>query len=393
MKKKKKFANQLIHSFATGPWGNSGGSSGDNKPKQPAKAIQEKGKNFFEELKKKKGEFGGKFLKDDGNKSLIILAIIVIAFLWLISGLHEVDAGEQGVVLRFGAYDRFELPGLRYHLPYPIEKAIIVPVEKVNTENIGYGQSKNVRKFFANNQNNKDASAEKKTIAVQEGSMLTFNRNIVIVPFAVNWKIKDAYSFLFNTKDPINTIRSVAESSMREIIAQSKFIDVIAQGKEKIADDAKNLMQKILDDYKTGIQITQVNLTDVQPPEEVKEAMDDVNGAIQDRNKAIEQAKAYRNDIIPRARGQAQQVIEDAKAYYEKVKANAGGDSERFRQIYNEYRKNPEVTKRRLYIDAMEQIFTGSEKLILDKKGAGGVVPFLPLNNFDNFNKTTTIPK
>ena len=152
-------------------------------------------------------------------------------------------------------------------------------------------------------------------------------------------------------------------------------------------------MQKILDDYKTGIQITQVNLTDVQPPEEVKEAMDDVNGAIQDRNKAIEQAKAYRNDIIPRARGQAQQVIEDAKAYYEKVKANAGGDSERFRQIYNEYRKNPEVTKRRLYIDAMEQIFTGSEKLILDKKGAGGVVPFLPLNNFDNFNKTTTVPK
>lgn len=373
--KNKKNILTLSNLFAKGPWG----EAEEKKPESPKKIINNK--NFADFLKDKKFN---RFFKDDGNKSLIIIVVVVILFFWLASGLHEVDAGEQGAVLRFGAYERFELPGLRYHLPYPIEKVIIVPVEKVNTENIGGGQAaKSSRRFFPNQSNTKEnANVERKVM--QEGSMLTFNRNIVIVPFTVNWKVKDVKAFLFNVKDPVATIRSVAEGAMREVVAQSKFIDVIAQGKEKVVDDAKGLMQKILDEYKTGIQITQVNLTDVQPPEEVKEAMDDVNGAIQDRNKAIEQAKAYRNDIIPRARGQAQQLIEDAKAYAEKVVSQSKGESDRFRQIYNEYRKNPEVTRKRLYLETMEQIFSGSEKIIIDEKSGGNsVVPYLPLNNFN----------
>ncbi len=349
-----------------GPWGNGGNnnSGGSKQPPQP---------DIDELIRKSRDQFK-QFFGNDNKKSLLIL-ILVGLVLWLSTGIYTIEPGEVGVVKRFGAYSRKTEPGINYHIPKPFEEVVKVPVEQINTINIGF-------RSFTTGRLNKDNKV------LEESLMLTVHRNIAEVPFAINWKVSSPEDFLFNVRDPGATIKSVAESGMREIVARNTFGDVIAGGKDRIAHEAKDIMQEMLDDYNAGILITQLNMRDVQPPAEVVDAFIDVEDAKQDRDKAIEQARAYQNDVIPRARGEAQKILEQARAYKQEVTAKAEGEADRFTSIYDKYKVAKDVTRKRMYLETMEEVLKGKDKILLDNKGGSGVLPYLPINEL-NKQRTT----
>ncbi len=347
------------------PWGDNTrnqGPWGSNTP-PPSRPTPPDFEELFRQLRKQVDKFFG-----GENKGFFMLLALVAAFLWLATGVYTVDPGEQGAVLRFGAYHRTSEPGINYHLPAPFERVVKVPTEKISTVNVGF------RAYDA-----AGGKITKENKVLEESLMLTENRNIAEVPFDVNWKVADVSKFLFNVKDPAGTVKSVAESAMREVIARNKFGDIISVGKEKIAGDAKQIMQDILDNYDAGILITQLNMRDVQPPEEVVDAFIDVEDAKQDRDKQIEQARAYENDIIPRARGDAERILQEAAGYKERVVAKAQGESKRFLAVYDKYKDNKEITRKRLYIETMEDVLKNTNKVVMDGKAGSSVVPYLPL--------------
>ncbi|NBC96310.1 MAG: FtsH protease activity modulator HflK [Deinococcus-Thermus bacterium] len=297
---------------------------------------------------------------------------------WLATGFFRVDPEQRGVVLRFGEYVRTVGPGLHYHLPSPIESVLKPAVTRVNRIDVGFV-----------------GSADGRTVSVQrdipeESLMLTGDENIIDIDFTVLWVINDARAFLFNIRDPETTVKAVAESAMREIMGRTDIQPALTEARQQIEISTQELMQRVLDSYGAGISITQVQLQQVDPPEQVVDAFNDVLRARQDQQRLRNEAEAYRNDIIPRARGEAEQLVQEAEAYREQVVANSTGDAERFLSVLSSYELAPAVTAQRFYLETMEDVFSGTNKILIEQDGGSGVVPYLPLDQLRRSTGTTT---
>ncbi|HMM46483.1 MAG TPA: FtsH protease activity modulator HflK [Thiobacillaceae bacterium] len=295
-----------------------------------------------------------------GGGNLVVLLIGALALVWIATGFYIVDTGQRGVVLRFGQYTETTEPGPRWHLPWPIESREIVNIDQVRTVEIGY----------RNNVKSK---------VLKESLMLTDDENIIDLQFAVQYILKDPEDFLFVNRAPEDTVLDVAETAMREIVGKSKMDFVLYEGRADIAASAKLLMQQILDRYKTGINISQVTLQNIQPPEQVQAAFDDAVKAGQDRERLKNEAEAYSNDVVPRARGLASRLKEEAEGYKQSVIANAEGEASRFSQILTEYQKAPQVTRQRMYLDTMQTVMNNTSKIVVDQKGGNSLL-YLPLD-------------
>lgn len=288
-----------------------------------------------------------------------VIAVVVV-FLWLASGFFTVQEGQTGVVMTFGKYSHSTMAGFNWRWPYPIQSHEIVNVSGVRTIEVGY----------RSNAKNKQP---------KEALMLTEDENIIDIQFAVQYKLKSAADWIFKNRDQEETVRQVAETSIREIVGKSQMDFVLYEGREKVALDVGQLMQKILDHYQTGVQITNVTMQGVQPPEQVQAAFDDAVKAGQDRERQKNEGQAYANDVIPKARGAASRLLQEAEAYSARVTANAEGDASRFKQVLTEYQKAPAVTRDRMYLDTMQQIFANTTKVMVDAKNGNNLL-YLPLD-------------
>jgi membrane protease subunit HflK len=304
-----------------------------------------------------------------GSGTLVVVAILAVVVLWLASGFYRVQPDEVGVVLRFGAYNRMAQPGLNYHLPAPIERALTPSVTRQNRMEIGYRSSDTSLSRTGGGQ------------VPEEALMLTGDENIVDINFTVLWVVKDAKSYLFNIRNPEGTVKSAAESAMREVVGETPIAQALAEGRGKIETETLKLLQSILDSYGSGIEITLVQLQRVDPPGPVIESFRDVQRALADRERLRNEAEAYRNDILPKARGEAVKIRQDAEAYRSQVVSYAQGDADRFTSVYNAYKVSADVTTERLYLETMEDVLKNTSKVIIDKSSMGqsGVVPYLPL--------------
>lgn len=308
-----------------------------------------------------RGGDGGNFGPDMRGAGVGVGLIgAIILFLWLVSGFFIVQEGQTAVVLTFGKFSHVAPAGFNWRWPYPIQTHEIVNVSQVRTVEIGY------RNSVRNKQ-------------LREALMLTDDENIIDIQFAVQYKLKNASDWVFTNRDQEDTVRQVAETAIREIVGRSKMDFVLYEGREKVALDVSQLMQQILDRYKMGVQVTNVTMQGVQPPEQVQAAFDDAVKAGQDRERQKNEGQAYANDVIPKARGAASRLLQEAEAYRARVIANAQGDASRFKQVLVEYQKAPAVTRDRMYLDTMQQIFTNTTKLMVDAKGSGNLL-YLPLD-------------
>lgn len=289
-----------------------------------------------------------------------LIAIIIAAFLWLISGFFIIQEGQVGVVTTFGKYSYTQNPGFNWRWPAPIQHSEIVNASQIRTIEVGY----------RSNVNNKQ---------LKEALMLTDDENIIDIQFAVQYRIKDAAAWLFNNADQENMVRQVAETAIREVVGKSKMDYVLYEGREQVALNTNQLMQQILDKYNSGVQVSNVTMQAVQPPEQVQAAFDDAVKAGQDRERLKNEGEAYANDVIPRARGAASRLMEEADAYRSSVVANAEGDADRFKQVLSSYEKAPAVTRERMYLETMQQIFENTTKVMVDSK-AGNNLLYLPLD-------------
>lgn len=340
--------------WGQGPWGPGQGGGGQ----QPdLEEMLKRGQNRMKQV------MGGGGVP--GPLLIFALALLVAAAVW-IGFFFRVNTDELGVVMRFGEFVRQEPPGLHMKLPWPVEDVELVPVTKQKTAEIGFRSA--IR----------DGAAE--TDKPEESLMLTGDENIVDIDFAVQWRIKDAAQYLFNIEDQENTVKEVSESAMREVVGQSEIQFVLTEGREKVESGVEALIQTTLDRYGAGIDIDRVVLKEVSPPNEVIEAFHDVQAARIDNARLQNVAAAYKNKVVPEARGEAEKILQAAQGYKQGTVAEAQGQSSRFLQIYEEYKKAPDVTRQRIFLETMERVFKGTDKVILDSKQGQGVVPYLPLD-------------
>ena len=345
------------------PWG-----GGKNNPQGPpdldevVRKIQQKIAGIFGGARRK-GPGGG--LTKGAGKLGISAIVVIVLFLWAITGFYIVDEGQRGVVLQFGRFKDTTQAGLRWRIPFPVETVKIVNVSQIRNVEIGY------RSGSGGEQASKSMP--------REALMLTQDENIIDIKFAIQYRVKDAKDYLFNVRDPDETLRQATESAVREIIGKSTMDFVLTEGRSEIAQRAEKLIQDVLDLYNSGLLITSVNMQDAQPPEQVQAAFSDAVKAREDEQRSINEAQAYANDVIPRARGARARMIEEAKAYKGQVIAKAEGEASRFVKVLAEYNKAPEVTRERLYIDAIEEVMNNSSKVMLDVDGGGNIM-FLPLD-------------
>ncbi len=339
-----------------GPWG--GGPQGPRRPGgSPPPNIDDLIRKGQERLRK--------LLPGRGGGSGLVAVLVIALVLWSLTGFYRVGVDEQGVVLRFGKYQESTLPGLHWHLPWPIEAALTPSVTKRNQVDIGFRQGMGQR--------------GRPSGLLDESLMLTGDENIVDIAFTVFWRIKDAKDYLFNIEPPQSaTVKAVAESVMREIVGKTPIQRALTEGRREIEESSRTRIQEVLDGYQAGIQILEVKLEKVDPPSQVIEAFRDVQAAEADRERFRNEAERYANKIIPEARGKANQMLQEAEAYREQVIAGAEGDAARFLSVYEEYRQAKDVTRQRMYLETMEKILSGVDKVILDEK-AGNVVPYLAL--------------
>jgi membrane protease subunit HflK len=355
-----------------GPWGGGPWGTPPRGGGQPPRGRRPQPPNFEELLRRSQDQFrrwlpGG---SGGGRRGLFAIAAAVVVGLWLLSGLYRVQPDEQGVVLRFGRYERTTPPGLNYHLPAPIETALTPKVTRVNRIEIGYRSP----------EGSTSARLAAARQGPQEALMLTGDENIVDINFTVFWVINNAQSYLFNIRNQEATVKAVAESAMREVVGRTPIASALAEGRKQIEDDTQKLIQEILDSYGAGITVTQVQLQKVDPPAPVIDAFRDVQRARADQERKRNEAETYRNSILPVARGNAVRIVQEAEAYKQKVVAEAQGDAQRFLSVYNSYKAAKDVTTRRLYIETMEAILKGANKILIDKAAqSSGVVPYLPL--------------
>ncbi|HYB08069.1 MAG TPA: FtsH protease activity modulator HflK [Alphaproteobacteria bacterium] len=350
-----------------GPWGGGGGGQGPwgrgpSTPQQPN--LEDIIRKLQDALRRLLPGGGG------GNSRIVALLIGAALVLWLATGIYRVQPEEQGIALIFGKWVDTTPPGLHYNLPAPIGHVLTPKVTRVNQVEIGFrsGASDTGRQAFS-----RDVD--------QESQMLTGDENIIDIQFAVQWVIKDAGLFLFNVRNPEGTVKDVAEAAMREIIGESNFEVAYTQGRTAIASETQKLIQQILDYYGAGIQVLQVNVQNVSPPKDALGAFLDVQAAGQDKERAINEAQGYLNEVTQKAQGQAEQIVKSADAYKaERVNA-ANGDAQRFLLVYQQYVQNKDVTTRRIYLDTMEKILGNMDKVLISRDAASsGVVPYLPLN-------------
>lgn len=352
------------------PWGggNSGGGNnngGGNRPTPPS------GPDLDALIQKMNDQLQRMFGSQNGggeSKRFMVVIAAAIGFFWLSSGIYFVNSDEVGVVSRLGAFHHTTQPGLNYHLPYPIETAQKPKVTVVNRIEVGYRSGSSAR----DEKNN--------TPFPQESLMLTGDENIIDLRFQVQWKIRDdkVADYIFNVRNQEDTIRAVAESAMREVVGNTPIAPILSEGKLRVEESSKARMQQILDDYHAGVEIVSVNLQKADPPAEVMASYLDVQSARLDMETERNKAEAYRNDILPRARGEAERLVQEAEAYKQEAIAKARGESSRFKAVYAEYAQAKDVTKKRMYLETMEEILQGMNKIVVDQ-GGNGVVPYLPL--------------
>ena len=351
-----------------GPWGGKSNGNDDQGNKTSKKRKDINFDRFFDNFKNQiKNNFGS-------NKKNFVSAILILIILWVLSGFYKVNANEQGVVLRFGEWVRTTLPGLHYHLPYPIEIAKTPKVTKVNKTEIGFRTLNDTQRML-----------------LEESLMLTGDENIVDINFSVFWVINDAGKYLFKLRSPDTNIKSISESVMREVIGNTPIADALAERRQEIEILSLEKIQNVLDNYESGIKATQLQLQKVDPPDQVIDSFRDVQRARADKEKVINEAIAYKNDIIPRARGESEKIIQGAEAYKREVVARSEGDAQRFDSILKSYKNNEDVTKNRIYLETLEEILQNANKVIIDTKQGSGVLPYLPLPEIQKRNKKKDI--
>jgi hflK protein len=345
-----------------GPWGNDSPWNEPENTASPGKVID------FANIKKPSGF--------DFKISWIIAAV---ALLWLATGFYQVQPNEQGVVLRFGKYADTTDAGLHYHLPYPVEEVVKVNITQERSINLGVAEAYTTANRVAI-RNGQTGNADPLK-SFTESHMLTGDENIVDVNLTVVWRIKNAKDYLFSMQDPDNTVRVAAQSVLREIVGQSEMQAIITGDRGKVEDETKAELQKVMDEFGSGIEIVRVKLQKADPPKQVVDAFNEVQRAKADMERFKNEAEAYRNEILPKARGEASQLLQNAQAYKEAVVNKAQGEADRFNSVYNAYKEGKNVTARRMYLETMEDVLEKSQKIILDQGKAGnGVVPYLPLD-------------
>lgn len=345
-------------------WDENGGPWGNNNDKNPwqrkpgGRGTPPDFEKWFKEQQKKFRKISGSG-GTTPNKNLLWLVAAGIFILWLLTGIYQVQNDQQAAILRFGKWSHTTEPGLHYHLPTPIETALVRNVTTINV-------------FTNTSEGGENAG---------DGSlMLTGDENIADVQFAVYWLINDLEHFLFSARSPEPTVRAAADSVFREVIAQTPIAQALSEGRADINIKVKDRLQKLVNEYSLGITITQVKLLKVTPPTaEVVDAYLDVQRAKADMERKRNEAEFYRNSIVPVARGEAQKIIQDAEAYKAQVVADAEGDTQRFLSVFNQYKQAPDITKKRLYLKTMQTILEGANKLVTDSKDTRGVLPYLPL--------------
>jgi membrane protease subunit HflK len=367
----------MLVSINSPQWRNDDDDSDDrrrrsNRPGEGPPDLEEIANEFkrrFDDLFGKRG--GGKRNDSNGNLPPVnpravrygASLIVILAFLaWIASGFYIVDAPQSGLVLRFGKHVETTAPGLHLRWPYPIETHEIVNVSEVRSVEVGYRGG--------DAQNNK---------VLKESLMITDDENIIDIQFAVQYVLKDPEDYQFNNRNPDEAVMQAAETAVREIVGKSKIDFVINEGRAQIAAQVSVLMQEILDRYMTGILISKVNMQNAQPPEQVQAAFEDAVKAGQDKERLENEGKAYANEVIPRAGGTASRLLEEANGYKQSIIATAEGDANRFKQILTEYAKAPEVTRRRMYLETIEQVYAKTSKVMVDTKSQGNLL-YLPLD-------------
>lgn len=340
-----------------GPWGS--GPSGGNQPD-------------LEELLKRSQDRLKQVMPGSGlpGPLIFLVAVALVAVVCFYAFTFRVNPDELGVVLRFGELTRKEPPGLHFRLPYPIEEIRLPKVTRQNIIEIGMRTGAGTGRAFAGGIRD----------VPEESLMLTGDENIVDVDFVVYWRISDAEKYLFNIQNPEVTVKEVAESAMREIVGQSNIQPILTEARQKTEAAVQRLMQDTLDSYGSGVRVDQVQLQKVDPPAPVIDAFRDVQAARADKERLQNEAFTYANRIVPEARGEAERILQAAEGYKQQTVAEATGQAARFLKIYDEYRKAPEVTRRRMFLETMERVLGGTDKIILDSKGGQGVVPYLPLD-------------
>ena len=343
-----------------GPWGQGGGGS---QPPQDIDAIIRQGREAWRRMMPGGGASSGRTLT---------LLVLVFGLIWAATGFYRVNPQQQGVVLRFGEWVRTSPPGLHYHLPFPIESVLTPEVTSDNRIEIGF------RDVSGNSSSRRDIA--------DESQMITGDENIVDIDFVVFWRIADAGQYLFNLAEPDQTIKVTAEAVMREIIGRTAIQTALTEGRQDIQVQARQQLQDLLNEYGAGVRVRDVQLLAVDPPADVIDAFNEVQRARQDRDRLKNEAEAFSNDIVPRARGEAAKLVAEAEAYEAEVVNRANGDASRFDQIFQAYLKDKAVTKERIYIETVEEIFSNVDKIIIDSDAGSGVVPYLPLKEL---NKST----
>lgn len=342
-----------------GPWGQGGGG----QPPQDIDAIIRQGRDAWRRMMPGGGASSGR---------TFTLLVLVFGLIWAATGFYRVNPQQQGVVLRFGEWVRTSPPGLHYHLPFPIESVLTPEVTSDNRIEIGF------RDVSGNSSSRRDIA--------DESQMITGDENIVDIDFVVFWRIADAGQYLFNLAEPDQTIKVTAEAVMREIIGRTAIQTALTEGRQDIQVQARQQLQDLLNEYGAGVRVRDVQLLAVDPPADVIDAFNEVQRARQDRDRLKNEAEAFSNDIVPRARGEAAKLVSEAEAYQAEVVNRASGDASRFDQIFQAYLKDKAVTKERIYIETVEEIFSNVDKIIIDSEAGSGVVPYLPLKEL---NKST----
>ena len=363
-----------------GPWGGNGGGNGPNTGLPDLDQLIARVNNGLRGMLPPGSGFRpglpSRFPRSSG-RGLLLLALLAVA-IWLATGFYRVEPDQQGVVLRFGAFNRTSLPGLNYHIPWPVEAALTPSVTRINRVEIGFSPRQSVGALRMTSRGLvNDGAPDGAQSVPAESLMLTGDENIIDIDFAVFWKVRDAGDYLFNTRDPDDTVKQVAESEMREVIGRTPIQPALTEARAQIETDVRTGMQAVLDQYKSGVEITQVQLQKVDPPADVIESFRDVQRANTDAETARNQAESYRNDIVPRARGDAARLVAEAEGSKQATVAEAGGQAQRFGSIYAAYKAAKDVTLRRLYIETMQALVSHTPTTVLD----AGVKTPLPLLN------------
>jgi len=349
-----------------GPWGQGSGGGGGNQPD-------------LEEILKRSQDKVRQVMHGSGvpGPLILLLAAVALAVVGFYAFTFTVRPDELGVVLRFGKFDRQEPPGLHFRLPYPIEEVRLPKVTVANRTEVGFRGVTDNR-----------ARAVQSQEVLDESLMLTGDENIVDIGFVVLWNIKDAAAYLFNIENPEKTVKEVAESAMREVVGKSRVQDVLTEKRSQIEQEVRDLVQRTLDNYNAGINVTQLQMQRAEAPTQVIDAFRDVAAAAIDQRRIVNQAYAYANKVVPEARGEVQRILQEAQAYKERVIAEAQGEADRFLNVLEEYRKAPDLMRQRLYLETMERVLSSTDKIIIDSNGSQGVVPYLPLDQLQPRRQT-----